>query len=80
MAIAILQSLVEDTVIIPVAGPGKFRCRGEIRRQATPCFPKCTLVSKGSADGLGMSLLELPGTEMELEKPEMKREILDQIQ
>lgn len=68
------QSLVEDTVTIPVAGPGKYPCRGELHCQdASP-------LSKGSAAGLGMSLLDLPGPETELDEPEMKGEILDQVQ
>lgn len=46
--------------------------------QDTP--PRRTLLSKGLAAGLRMSLLESPGTETELEEPEMKGEILDQIQ
>lgn len=45
-----------------------------------PTFQGAPLLSKGSAAVLGKSLLELPRTETELEEPEMKGEILVQIQ
>lgn len=59
---------------IPLAGPGKYPCRGQIHSQ------DASLLSKGSAAGLGMSLSDLPGPETKLDKPEMKGEILDQVQ
>lgn len=67
-------SLVEDTVTIPVAGPRKYPCHGETHCQ------DASLLSKGSAAGLGMSLSDLPGPETKLDEPEMKGEILDQVQ
>lgn len=65
---------MESTATIPVAGPGKYPCRGKIHCQ------DASLLSKGSAAGLGMSLLDLPGPETKLDEPEMKGEILDQVQ
>lgn len=59
---------------IPVAGPGKYPCCGQIHCQ------DASLLSKGSAAGLGMSLTNLSGPETKLDKPEMKGEILDQVQ